>query len=346
MRHKISTLTLFSKKKQQAGRSMVEMLGVLAVVGVLSVMGIYLYSIAVNKYRANEILSEARKRAISVSALIETGYEGEWDDETRAYIFPLSGFETTFDFGVEFAEEALEYLEAQIEIDVYDVPPETCQQMKLMSETDSGLTVMGDCQTGLVTVTFNDDMSDNVQLTCRDNQHCQNNEFCKVTGQGLSAAGGECAPNDEYQDVNVNGLGQVRISTERMTLWAAYNWCHSHHKNLIPVEDFQCYYPNSTNLVSPHFEHQWASAPCLKPNTSNIHVSSCNALKDNQNSFSSIIVNLAEATECQGSFWTASASNKAPDDFYGYSGKAYVILLTDGHAVGTYGSQTRKALCR
>ena len=42
-------------KKNENGRSMVEMLGVLAIIGVLSVAGLKGYTIAMRKYRANEI---------------------------------------------------------------------------------------------------------------------------------------------------------------------------------------------------------------------------------------------------------------------------------------------------
>ena len=45
--------------KPQRGRSMVEMLGVLAIIGVLSVGGIYGYTVAMNKYKANELVQVA-----------------------------------------------------------------------------------------------------------------------------------------------------------------------------------------------------------------------------------------------------------------------------------------------
>ncbi len=41
------------------GRSMVEMLGVLAIIGVLSIGGIAGYTMAMNKYKANEIMAAA-----------------------------------------------------------------------------------------------------------------------------------------------------------------------------------------------------------------------------------------------------------------------------------------------
>ena len=43
--------------KSQAGRSMVEMLGVLAIIGVLSVGGIAGYQIAMEKYKINEVIN-------------------------------------------------------------------------------------------------------------------------------------------------------------------------------------------------------------------------------------------------------------------------------------------------
>ena len=45
--------------KNESGRSMVEMLGVLAIIGVLSVGGIAGYTMAMNKYKANEIAATA-----------------------------------------------------------------------------------------------------------------------------------------------------------------------------------------------------------------------------------------------------------------------------------------------
>ena len=52
-------------KTNENGRSMVEMLGVLAIVGVLSVTGIIGYTIAMRKYRANEISQAISSMAIA-----------------------------------------------------------------------------------------------------------------------------------------------------------------------------------------------------------------------------------------------------------------------------------------
>ena len=51
------------KKTQESGRSMVEMLGVLAIIGVLSIGGIVGYTMAMNRFRANEVIDMANKVA-------------------------------------------------------------------------------------------------------------------------------------------------------------------------------------------------------------------------------------------------------------------------------------------
>ena len=51
-------------KKLESGRSMVEMLGVLAIIGVLSVGGIAGYSLSMRRHRANQIADFASKYAL------------------------------------------------------------------------------------------------------------------------------------------------------------------------------------------------------------------------------------------------------------------------------------------
>ena len=53
-----------TKLNQESGRSMVEMLGVLAIIGVLSIGGIAGYTMAMNRFQANEVLNAASMAAI------------------------------------------------------------------------------------------------------------------------------------------------------------------------------------------------------------------------------------------------------------------------------------------
>ena len=52
------------KLNSQSGRSMVEMLGVLAIIGVLSVGGIAGYSLSMRRHRANQVADIAAKYAL------------------------------------------------------------------------------------------------------------------------------------------------------------------------------------------------------------------------------------------------------------------------------------------
>lgn len=54
----------------EVGRSMVETLGILAIMGVLSITGIWAYGVAMDKSRANNLIQEAQKRAVIVAGQI------------------------------------------------------------------------------------------------------------------------------------------------------------------------------------------------------------------------------------------------------------------------------------
>ena len=54
----------FKKLNSQSGRSMVEMLGVLAIIGVLSVGGIAGYSLSMRRHRANGVVDLVNKYAL------------------------------------------------------------------------------------------------------------------------------------------------------------------------------------------------------------------------------------------------------------------------------------------
>jgi len=66
------------RNTNETGRSMVEMLGVLAIIGVLSIGGIAGYTLAMNRYRANEILN-----AVSLVAIAATSKNGGAGDNAN-----------------------------------------------------------------------------------------------------------------------------------------------------------------------------------------------------------------------------------------------------------------------
>lgn len=90
-------------KKIESGRSMIEMLGVLAIIGVLSIGGLAGYTMAMNRYRANEILDYARRVAVSAQTrgqgdtAIETAVDCDTIVENEQPPASTTGCQVTFD---------------------------------------------------------------------------------------------------------------------------------------------------------------------------------------------------------------------------------------------------------
>ena len=84
-----------TNSKSQKGRSMVEMLGVLAIIGVLSVGGVYGYGVAMKKHKANQLLHEASMLATTISAQAMTN-DGKLPETITNFGSASNGtFETT-----------------------------------------------------------------------------------------------------------------------------------------------------------------------------------------------------------------------------------------------------------
>ena len=82
-RFKAGSLGLFGNKSQystkkhnQSGRSMIEMLGVLAIVGVLSAGGIAGYSMAMQNYKTNQLINKMQMIATRVRTTYKGNYNG------------------------------------------------------------------------------------------------------------------------------------------------------------------------------------------------------------------------------------------------------------------------------
>ncbi len=80
-------------KKNESGRSMVEMLGVLAIIGVLSVGGIAGYTLAMNKYRQAEVSNAI---ALTYVEAVAQGKQVAYADVANGVTVPagLSGYIT------------------------------------------------------------------------------------------------------------------------------------------------------------------------------------------------------------------------------------------------------------
>ena len=85
---------MFLKKsnKQQSGRSMVEMLGVLAIIGVLSIGGIAGYTLSMRRYRANQVVDAVNKYALIVyGACQKSMIDGDIETMTACRDVPSFG---------------------------------------------------------------------------------------------------------------------------------------------------------------------------------------------------------------------------------------------------------------
>ena len=134
----------FVQDDRESGRSMVEMLGVLAVMGVLSVGGVAMYTNAMNKYRANELLNESSKRAVVIATQILSGKSISADMINQ---FDNNG--TTFT-GVE------EVGTNQFKLTLSGVDDDVCTQLKATVGSNTIIQEVGD---KCAYLTFNNDLS-------------------------------------------------------------------------------------------------------------------------------------------------------------------------------------------
>ncbi len=187
------------KNSNETGRTMVEMLGVLAIVGVLSVMGIWGYTIAMIRYRANEVLYEAHKRAVVLVARIAGGDKGRLQSATEEELdegidysnltyYDLPEFGEQDVFGVKFPNEA-ELERRKLYIQVQEVPKKICNSMQGIvgdgSQGIMGIDFVGENEecddNNTLDIVFNDDLSPNVRtILCGDEgKECARCQVCQ-----------------------------------------------------------------------------------------------------------------------------------------------------------------------
>ena len=113
----------------ESGRSMVETIGVLAVMGVLTIGGIAGYNYGINKHRANQILQDIRliyqetKYPNTVRQIVETGSFPDMEVDTQSSYEYSFTFPDLKDFIYDSASETLPNL---ISVNVSGVPKTAC----------------------------------------------------------------------------------------------------------------------------------------------------------------------------------------------------------------------------
>ena len=119
MKKDVTSQTLLST---DTGRSMVEMLGTLAIMGVLSIGGIAGYRYAMDKYRANETMDELNKRAVvyATQVLNNTLQSGEILNNGEF------GDKTALGYDVEANKS---YYPDEFEVTLSNYPSEVCRDI-------------------------------------------------------------------------------------------------------------------------------------------------------------------------------------------------------------------------
>ncbi len=167
----------YALREGQTGRSMVEMLGVLAVMGVLSVAGIAGYNSAMNRYKANTLISEAQRRAVIVANQI--GFQGR--EPSLAEFNPPN--QTS---GGTIEDVTTEGLYKQFGIEVSGVTKPVCENIlntlgeatpiRRLSKTDTPRTPITTCEdTNSFLFIYNDDM----QGATSDTEYAIDDSSCK-----------------------------------------------------------------------------------------------------------------------------------------------------------------------
>ena len=166
----------------QMGRSMVEMLGVLAIMGIVGMIGVKMYTNAMNKHRANELIYEAQKRATMVAMQITAGQEN------------LSVANFTNPTGYTFGVEKNPYNENQFNITITGVDSKVCQQIKTFVGPATPIRVISEFCDKL---TYNNDLSRTAYAS-----DIQNATECANAGNTWCGGSGVCADTEEDCCVN------------------------------------------------------------------------------------------------------------------------------------------------
>ena len=217
---------MHTNKLSQSGRSMVEMLGTLAIIGVLSIGGIAGYNYGINKYRANTIINDIMLRATDAIAQFDTTGDAnlsEWPTITAG----------KYTIGLE---------DETIGIQVDGLPKELCEMvyegMKNHADIKFNATIYeqendtlecGDTNTMVFYVedTINIGQGEQLpdQTECSTNKECQTEDVCMgciiPEGQETGVCEYACqeleyleSDGGQYIDTGVNGTNSTKIETE------------------------------------------------------------------------------------------------------------------------------------
>jgi len=240
--------------QRQFGRSMIEMLGVLAIIGVLSIGGLLGYRRAVNNHQANQILDDANRLAFAVIESNQTFQANSFMEEDFIDSVPYTG---TYNLDAFMAAGG------QFGIVVTNVPRGVCESLiskasieykvRVMPGSEERYSVPQMSNIGIVYDSFHKDIcngTNDVVLYFGDtsgqcNKPDEGETYAKCLSNADCCGGWFCwYPNDS--DCKEAGIGRCEEITETnfasntktmsdghtwvrckdvMNWWSAQNWC-------------------------------------------------------------------------------------------------------------------------
>ena len=196
----------------QSGRSMVEMLGVLAVIGVLSIGGIMGYSYGMDKYRANETTNQIMLRAIDL--MTQAGNNNEtlsfasWNNEASQYDFGTP--EYTDDGFIVFDVGTNKKMPKRVCEIVYDAMKDMAVQIDINAVRADSNDACGDDNE--MTFYFEGQIGTRCIPECAENEYCYNGICFKGGVPEVTKYYDECSYGDdcgECRSCSHSGTGDM-----------------------------------------------------------------------------------------------------------------------------------------
>jgi len=249
----------------QKGRSMIEMLGVLAIIGVLSIGGIVLYRRAVNNHQANQILDDANRLAF---VMLESNQAFQTNDFIDEKLIDSVTYTGTYNLDAFMANAG------QFGIVVTKVPRGVCEaligkasieyKVRVMPGSEERYSVSQMSNVGTIYDSFHKDICNDTNdvvlyfgdtspycnkpdegedyTKCLSNADCcgeyfcwyPNNSDCKEEGVG------QCKKVSAYNPISQTVNGKTWIRSNVMNWWSAQNWCEAQGKKPVNRADLGC----------------------------------------------------------------------------------------------------------
>ena len=237
-----------TRLKNESGRSMVEMLGVLAIIGVLSTVVMTGYTTALNKHKANQILNGASVRAIVVSTQVQRGVEtptlgGFPDDEIGGAKFGTEVKNTT---GTGDWNKATD---KRFSLALTGVDEDICSQIKAMMGENG---IIREIDDNCTTITYNNDLSPTTFIT--DNK---DSSSCESAGGVWNESKKSCGCPGRYTGSNCEITPKSCPSGKSTTDDGKCQWCSAYgdcvdckmeEEGMCAIYECTCYNPKTQNV--------------------------------------------------------------------------------------------------